>query len=83
MLLRQEISMMTSHSEEVLSIEEVVGSFSEDLPDWQKATNLKWLTGLHSMMAEGAVWISPGLGTIYHKRGEGFVKALEMENEIG
>jgi len=64
---------MTSPSEKVLSIEEVVDSFSNDLPDWQKATNLKWLTGLHDMMAEDGVWGSPNLGTIYRKRGDGFV----------
>ena len=69
-------------AEQILSIEEVAESFSADLPDWKKATNLKWLTGLHNMMADGAVWISPGLGTIYHKRGDGFVLALDMEDEI-
>ncbi len=72
---------MTSPSNEVLSIEEVAASFSKDLPDWQAQANLAWLKGLHSMMAEGAVWGSPALGTIYHKRGDGFVLALDMKED--
>ena len=66
---------------DVLSIEEVAASFSDDLPDWQAQANLKWLKGLHSMMREGAVWGSPNLGTIYHKRGDGFVLDMDMKNE--
>ena len=68
---------MDNVTDEVMSIQEVADSFSEDLPDWQKATNLKWLAGLHEMMAEGGVWGSPNLGTIYSKKGDGFVL---MEN---
>jgi len=66
---------------EILSIEEVATSFSSDLPDWQAEANLKWLKGLHSMMKEGAVWGSPNLGTIYHKRGDGFVLDLDMKGD--
>lgn len=64
---------MNTKADEVLSIQEVADSFSEDLPDWQKATNLKWLAGLHDMMAEGGIWGSPNLGTIYAKKGDGWI----------
>jgi len=71
---------MTSPSDGVLSIEEVAASFSDDLPAWQAEANLNWLKGLHSMMNEGAVWGSPHLGTIYHKRGDGFVLDMDMKD---
>jgi len=58
---------------ETLSIQEVADTFSKDLPDWQREVNLAWLTSLHGLMAEGGVWGSPGLGTIYRKKGDGFV----------
>lgn len=64
---------MNTKADEVLSIQEVADSFSEDLPDWQKATNLKWLAGLHEMMSEGGVWGSPNLGTVYAKKGDGWI----------
>ena len=57
----------------MMTIKEVVDTFSADLPDWQYGVNLAWLTNLHSLMAEGGVWASPELGTIYQKKGAGFV----------
>ncbi len=69
---------MDTVSDEVLSIKEVADSFSEDLPDWQKATNLDWLTKLHGLMSEGGIWGSPNLGTVYRKSGDGWVLMEEL-----
>jgi hypothetical protein len=64
---------MNTVADEVLSIEEVADSFSQDLPDWQKQINLAWLTNLHRLMKEGGVWGSPNLGTVYRKSGDGWI----------
>lgn len=58
---------------DILTIEDVVDSFSDDLPKYQQEVNLAWLTNMHGLMREGAVWGSPNLGTIYQKKGDGFV----------
>lgn len=64
---------MNTKADEVLSIQEVADSFSEDLPDWQCKINLDWLTSLHHLMSEGGIWGSPNLGTVYRKSGDGWV----------
>lgn len=64
---------MNTVADEVLSIQEVADSFSQDLPDWQKQINLDWLTSLHRLMSEGGIWGSPNLGTVYRKCGDGWV----------
>ena len=64
---------MNTKADEVLSIQEVADSFSEDLPDWQRKINLDWLTSLHRLMSEGGIWGSPNLGTVYRKSGDGWV----------
>ena len=64
---------MNTEADEVLSIEDVADSFSQDLPDWQRQINLDWLTSLHRLMAEGGIWGSPNLGTVYRKCGDGWV----------
>lgn len=62
-----------------LTIEEVVDTFSDCLPEWQRETNLIWLTQLHSLLSEGGIWVSPELGTVYSKQGDGFVP-LSMDH---
>jgi len=64
---------MNTKTDEVLSIQEVADSFSEDLPAWQRQVNLEWLTSLHGLMSEGGIWGSPNLGTVYRKNGAGWV----------
>jgi len=64
----------------LMSIEQVAGTFSDDLPDWQYQINLAWLRSLHSLMANGGVWASPALGTIYRKRGDGFIRELDDDS---
>lgn len=66
--------------DDILTIEEVAASFSEDIPEWQQNANLSWLRNLHSLMSDGGVWGSPDLGTIYQKSGDGFV-LLEQLSE--
>ena len=64
---------MNTKRDEVLSIKDVADSFSEGLPNWQRETNLSWLKNLHAKLIEGGMWGSPNLGTIYQKRGDGWV----------
>jgi len=64
---------MNTEADEVLSIKDVRDSFSENLPEWQREINLHWLTSLHNHMAEGGIWGSPNLGTVYRKCGDGWV----------
>ena len=61
---------------EVLTLEEVGAVISAGLSDYQKETNLTWLRGIHASLNEGCIWSSPALGTVYSRRGDGFV--LEM-----
>ncbi len=72
---------MNTEADEVLSVKEVADSFSEDLPDWQRKINLDWLTWLTSQMSEGGIWGSPNLGTVYQKRGDGWVKMEDLSDE--
>lgn len=58
---------------DVLTIEQVAASFSEDLPEWQVNANLNWLRNLHGLMSDGGVWGSPNLGTVYQKQGDGWI----------
>lgn len=58
---------------DVLTIEQVAASFSEDIPEWQANANLNWLRNLYSLMKDGGVWGSPGLGTVYQKQGDGWI----------
>ena len=64
---------------DVLTIEAVAATFSEGIPEWQQNANLNWLRNMHSLMSEGGVWGSPGLGTIYQKKGDGWI-LLEQVN---
>jgi len=64
---------MNTVADEVLSLEDVRDSFSKDLPEWQRQINLQWLGSLHNHLAEGGIWASPNLGTVYRKSGSGFV----------
>jgi hypothetical protein len=57
----------------VLSIREVVATYSDGLPDWQRAVNTEHLYAVHAMLHEGGVWIAPEMGTVYERRGDGFV----------
>lgn len=60
-------------AQKVMTIEEVVETFSEGLPEWQKQVNLDWLRRLHASLKDEGVWMSPELGTIYIKRDNGFI----------
>ena len=60
----------------VLSIEEVVESFSADLPEYQRLANYNFVVTVHASLRDGGVWASPSLGTVYTKSGEGFVELL-------
>ena len=62
-----------------MTIEETAETFSGGLPEWQKQANLDWLRGIHATLKDGGVWGSPELGTIYMKRGDGFIK-MEGKN---
>jgi len=59
---------------EVLSIEEVVATYSGGLPSWQRAVNETHLRMVHAMLEEDGVWISDALGTVYRRSGDGFVE---------
>ena len=62
----------------LLSLEEVVDTFSQNIPDWQRQINLTWLTGVHNQLKENGVWGASDLGTIYRKVGDGFVLEAEF-----
>jgi len=64
-----------------MSIKDVANSFSENLPVHQQQVNLAWLTNLHGLMSDGGIWGSPNLGTVYQKRGEGFVLLEDFSDE--
>ncbi len=66
---------------DILTIEEVAASFSEDLPEWQVNANLNWLRSLHALMSDGGVWGSPNLGTVYQKKGDGWILLEQHELE--
>ncbi len=67
--------------DDMMSIKEVAESFSEHLPACQQEANLAWLTNLHGLMSEGGIWGSPNLGTVYQKRGDGWVLLEDFSNE--
>lgn len=62
----------------VLSIEEVVDSFSKTLPSWQRQANLQFLERTHASLKDGGIWMSPNLGTIYKRAGDGFELVMSM-----
>lgn len=61
--------------QKIMTIEEVAETFSEELPEWQKQANLDWLRKVHASLKDGGVWVSPELGTIYTKQGNGFISS--------
>jgi hypothetical protein len=60
-------------TQKVMTIEAVAETFSEGIPEWQKQANLNWLRMVHATLKDGGVWGSPALGTVYTKRGDGFI----------
>jgi hypothetical protein len=64
---------VNAESDEVMSIKDVADNFSKDLPAWQQKANLAWLTNLHGLMSDGGIWGSPNLGTVYQKKGDGWI----------
>jgi hypothetical protein len=68
------------NTQNVMTIEETAETFSKEIPEWQKQANLDWLRGIHAMLKDDGVWASPELGTIYMKRGDGFIK-MEDKND--
>lgn len=62
------------NTEKVMSIEATAETFSEGIPEWQKQANISWLRGIHATLKDGGVWGSPALGTVFTKRGDGFIK---------
>ena len=58
----------------VMTIEAIVETFSKRLPKWKKKANIDWLRTVHASLNDGGVWVSPALGTVYTKRGDGFIK---------
>ena len=61
---------------EVMTLEEVNAVISIGLPDWQREANMAWLRQVHGLLNEGGIFMSPMLGTIYSRHGDGLV--LEM-----
>ena len=61
----------------VMTIEATAETFSEGLPEWKKKVNLDWLRKIHASLNNGGVWISPALGTVYTKQGDGFINGLK------
>ena len=61
----------------VMTIEATAETFSEGLPEWKKKVNLDWLRKIHASLNNGGVWISPALGTVYTKQGDGFINELK------
>lgn len=62
---------MTEH---VMSIEEVVDSFSEGLDDFKRAANWRFVAYTHASLKDGGIWASPNLGRVFSKSGEGFIE---------
>lgn len=56
----------------VLTIEEVVDSFSQGLPMEQRNANFDFVAQLHQRLKEGGIWMSPALGIMYKRVGDGF-----------
>ena len=61
---------------EVMTLEEVNAVISINLTDWQREANMAWLRLVHGLLNEGGIFISPMLGTVYSRHGDGLV--LEM-----
>ncbi len=57
----------------VLTIEQVVDSFSQGLPMEQRNANFDFVSLTHHRLREGGVWMSPNLGTLYQREGDGFI----------
>lgn len=58
---------------EPLTLEEVVDTFSNGLPDWQREENLRFITMIHRSLQEGGTWAHPDASRIWQKHGEGFI----------
>ena len=64
------------NTQNVMTIEATAEAFSEGIPEWQKQANLDWLRGIHATLKDGGAWVSPELGTVYTKCGDGFIKVV-------
>ena len=65
----------------IYTLDEVIDTFSEGLPDWQWAANKVFVQNLHTMLKEGGHWGHPNRMQIWEKHGDGFVLLLDGEND--
>jgi len=56
----------------IFTIEEVVDSFSSEMPPEVQAVNLAHFKEKHASMKEGEGWSAPKIRKIFIRRGEGF-----------
>lgn len=66
----------------ILTLEELADKISVGLPDWQRDANLQFLRSLHTSLKEDGVWMSPALGSIYTKAGDGFKLVADERTTI-
>jgi hypothetical protein len=62
-----------------MTIEEVVDTFSEGLPEWQKVINCWWLSSVWGSLKIGGHWAHPDTGKVWVKTPEGFEEVKSYE----
>jgi len=58
----------------VLSLDQVVDTFSKDLEPWQREANFKWLQNIHDKLKEGGVLGIPNTQQMLIKCEDGFLE---------
>jgi hypothetical protein len=61
-----------------MKLDDVLETFSEGLPEYQREINRQWLYDLHALLKPGGKWAYPAKGEIWTKTEEGF----ELEKTV-
>ena len=60
-----------------MTLDEVTDYISQDLEDWQKEANRKWLKTIWGALKMGAIWYYPLDASMWKKTEEGFDRIME------
>ena len=66
-------------SDTILTIQEVVNTFSEGLPPEQVEANFKWLEKIYMQLNDGGVLGIPSTGQLFEKKLFGFIEKVPVE----
>jgi len=58
----------------ILTIDDVLDTFGDDLEDWQREANRKWLVDVYNTLDDGGVLGIPNSGQFFIKKRWGFVE---------